>query len=112
MPHESLWRAWLSEAHGQLPAAALQHLLCGAPVHARTAMQQLLASRCALHGDVVAKQLLFSLHVHAPPNWTNYDWGSLFHGRLVQHRMTVPTWLCWYPPGFFGTHLAFLTIHM
>ena len=93
MPHEALWRAWLSEAHDQLPASALQRLVCGAPPAAQAALQQVLATRCALHGDDVARQLLFSMYVHAPPNWTEYDSQSLFHGRLVQRRMTVRCWL-------------------
>ncbi|GAB4817485.1 hypothetical protein N2152v2_004531 [Parachlorella kessleri] len=104
LPQEPVWRDWFAAAEGQLPAAAVTpSSLCSiAAAEDEEAVRRLRAACGAFnspspgspasHSGILQRQHLFSVYVHAPPDFPGYPPGSLFggNGTLVPHR--VRTW--------------------
>ncbi|KAL4425157.1 hypothetical protein ABPG77_008262 [Micractinium sp. CCAP 211/92] len=102
MQHEQAWRRWFASAGGVLPINAT---LLDRPVPASAAAAAA-GSAAVAHGvpqataaavgfasavwpDLIGRQHLFAVYIHAPPSFKGYPPGSLFAGRLIPRR--IPT---------------------
>jgi hypothetical protein len=100
--HEDVWRMWLRSAQGLLPAQTVERSICNADASLGVSRRlQRAAHACLLHGNgtevnekthpsnVIDAQHLFSVYVHAPPEFQGYEPPSLWAGRLVKHRVST-----------------------
>ncbi|KAI3431710.1 hypothetical protein D9Q98_004755 [Chlorella vulgaris] len=103
LAHEKLWRLWMWEAAGLVPQQALHHLqrqLCEAPAGAAAGAWQRVRAACAPQPTVAAStaagrtemphQHLFSIYVHAPPDYKGLQYQPLFQGHVLPQRLR--TW--------------------
>ena len=88
MPHEALWSMWLEGAKGLVPNALLEAAICSQDSINSCAAQRRRGLR-ATGAENREGQSLFSVYVHANPDFEGYPPESVFHGRLVPHRVKV-----------------------
>lgn len=87
IPHERTWRLWLEGAAGWLPYQGLEAAKGAACGGAEAPWQRLRGSCGAASSQ--QQQHLFKLYVHALPNFTGYDPGSIFHDALIPDRVVT-----------------------
>lgn len=87
--HEDTWRMWFRSAAGVLPAQTVAASVCNAEGGTNTRV--LSAARACKRNstDAIAAQHLFSVYIHAPPDFEGYGKDSLWDGHLVRHRITT-----------------------
>lgn len=94
MHHERTWRVWLEAAAGLLPRQAVltaQEAACGdqtwAQMMAACAPSALSRHQVLGPSETAPVQHLFNIYVHALPNFTGYEPGSVFEGKLLADRV-------------------------
>ncbi len=96
MPHEWLWRAWLTQIQDLVPRNTL-HAACTHHSTNTTNLTSILQHCATQHPisntthspshHIHTRQHLFSIYVHAPPSWGNYTPDSIFYGRMLTQRL-------------------------
>jgi hypothetical protein len=87
--HERTWELWFKSAEGVLPAQAINDAICNGDTLYQNSSPAA-ARACKRNStNVIDRQHLFSVYVHAPPTFPNYTESSMWKGRLVRHRVTT-----------------------
>lgn len=107
LPFEALWREWLLQAQGMLPLYCVAAAAC-----ANGGWDEVRSVRAACGGGgrgeaggsstsnyynsnddphLILGQRLFRVYTHAPPSFPGYPRGSIFHGTLIEDRLST-TW--------------------
>ena len=86
MHHEAIWRSWFEGAGGLVPKSTAV-ALCSAPASQDCA--HLLEQAGGKQSDVLSRQHLFSVHVHAGPDFKGYPRGHVFAKALLDTSVKV-----------------------
>eukprot|EP00891_Asterochloris_glomerata_P009530 jgi/Astpho2/9530/Aster-x1582 len=84
--HEPIWRSWFEGAAGWVPKNTA-FALCSDPASKDCA--RLLEQAGSKHPDVLSRQHLFSVHVHAGPDFKGYPQGHVFAKTLLDTSVKV-----------------------
>lgn len=84
--HEPIWRSWFEGAAGWVPKSTA-FALCSDPAPKDCA--RLLEQAGSKHPDVLSRQHLFSVHVHAGPDFKGYPQGHVFAKTLLDTSVKV-----------------------
>ncbi|KAK9787631.1 hypothetical protein WJX73_008336 [Symbiochloris irregularis] len=99
MAHEQLWSTWFEQAAGLVRADCLGAALCEGASQPRAAgrpgVLEAVGSACrgkeTTGPDVVSRQSLFSVYVHANPDFEGYKPKSPFYGRIIPDELRIQT---------------------
>ena len=86
MHHEPIWRTWFEGAGGLIPKSTA-FALCSDPASRDCA--HLLEQAGSKQSDVLSRQHLFSVHVHAGPDFKGYPQGHVFAKTLLDTSVKV-----------------------
>ena len=86
MHHEAIWRSWFEGAGGLVPKSTA-FAQCSDPASKDCAY--LLEQAGSKHSNVLSRQHLFSVHVHAGPDFKGYPRGHVFSKTLLDISVKV-----------------------
>ncbi|KDD76804.1 beta-1,6-N-acetylglucosaminyltransferase enzyme [Helicosporidium sp. ATCC 50920] len=100
--HHKLWQAWFRSVEGKLPWDAARRLQCDSRGDGEGQGRSQLLAICRQHlqdlppagedgAGVIARQQLFNVYVHAPPDINDEDLPPMFRGHLIDRRIK-PQW--------------------